>query len=164
MYKNGVKQGVAFSNIYEGTYYPAISLYKSASVSVTCHIYPAISLYKSASVSVTYYPAISLYKSASVSVTCHSHVPGHLALQERIGECRLTHGAVDCEVFWGNYLLFKAVGCYARIRRDRIISVPIVAFLPMHRTCMFALCLQVTVNVGPNFKHPPAEFKFRPVR
>ena len=96
---------------------------------------------------------------------CHlPHLPGHLALHERIGECRLTHGAVDCEVFWGNYLLFKAVGCYARIRRDRIISVPIVAFLPMHRTCMFALCLQVTVNVGPNFKHPPAEFKFRPVR
>ena len=33
VYKNGAKQGVAFSNIYEGTYYPAISLYKSASVS-----------------------------------------------------------------------------------------------------------------------------------
>ena len=52
MYKNGVKQGVAFSNIYEGTYYPAISLYKSASVSVTCHMYPAIALYMSASVGV----------------------------------------------------------------------------------------------------------------
>lgn len=33
-YKNGVSQGIAFTDIYEGTYYPAISLYKNASVKV----------------------------------------------------------------------------------------------------------------------------------
>jgi len=32
MYKNGECQGVAFENIYGGTYYPAISLYKTATV------------------------------------------------------------------------------------------------------------------------------------
>ncbi|VDP37822.1 unnamed protein product [Soboliphyme baturini] len=32
-YKNGVNQGVAFSDIYAGTYFPAVSLYKNISVS-----------------------------------------------------------------------------------------------------------------------------------
>lgn len=31
-YKNGVNQGVAFTNIYEGNYYAAISLYYGATV------------------------------------------------------------------------------------------------------------------------------------
>ncbi|GLD71432.1 set1/Ash2 histone methyltransferase complex subunit ASH2 [Lates japonicus] len=33
-YKNGVSQGVAFENLFEGIYFPAISLYKSCTVSV----------------------------------------------------------------------------------------------------------------------------------
>lgn len=33
-YKNGVNQGVAFVDINKGAYYPGISLYKSAMVSV----------------------------------------------------------------------------------------------------------------------------------
>lgn len=33
-FKNGVCQGVAFENLYCGTYYPAISLYKSITVRV----------------------------------------------------------------------------------------------------------------------------------
>ncbi|XP_018617919.1 set1/Ash2 histone methyltransferase complex subunit ASH2 isoform X1 [Scleropages formosus] len=33
-YKNGVSQGVAYENLYEGLYFPAISLYKSCTVSV----------------------------------------------------------------------------------------------------------------------------------
>ncbi|XP_048581166.1 set1/Ash2 histone methyltransferase complex subunit ASH2 isoform X2 [Nematostella vectensis] len=33
-YKNGKCQGVAFENIFDGTYYPAISMYKSSVVSV----------------------------------------------------------------------------------------------------------------------------------
>ncbi|KAI3361889.1 hypothetical protein L3Q82_002212 [Scortum barcoo] len=33
-YKNGVNQGVAFENLFEGMYFPAISLYKSCTVSV----------------------------------------------------------------------------------------------------------------------------------
>lgn len=33
-FKNGVCQGVAFSDIYGGSYYPALSLHKSATVSV----------------------------------------------------------------------------------------------------------------------------------
>uniref|UniRef100_A0A3Q2TH87 Set1/Ash2 histone methyltransferase complex subunit ASH2 n=1 Tax=Fundulus heteroclitus TaxID=8078 RepID=A0A3Q2TH87_FUNHE len=33
-YKNGVNQGVAFENLFEGLYFPAISLYKSCTVSV----------------------------------------------------------------------------------------------------------------------------------
>nr|XP_057912380.1 set1/Ash2 histone methyltransferase complex subunit ASH2 isoform X2 [Doryrhamphus excisus] len=33
-YKNGVSQGVAFENLFEGLYFPAISLYKSCTVSV----------------------------------------------------------------------------------------------------------------------------------
>ncbi len=32
-YKNGINQGVAFTNIYEGNYYAAISLYYGATVS-----------------------------------------------------------------------------------------------------------------------------------
>ncbi|KAK7895448.1 hypothetical protein WMY93_020773 [Mugilogobius chulae] len=32
-YKNGASQGVAFENLFEGLYYPAISLYKSCTVS-----------------------------------------------------------------------------------------------------------------------------------
>lgn len=32
-YKNGVNQGVAFENLFEGIYFPAISLYKSCTVS-----------------------------------------------------------------------------------------------------------------------------------
>jgi hypothetical protein len=32
-YKNGVFQGVAFENLFHGTYYPAFSLYKNATVS-----------------------------------------------------------------------------------------------------------------------------------
>ena len=32
-YKNGESQGVAFEDIFEGTYYPAISLHKSCTVS-----------------------------------------------------------------------------------------------------------------------------------
>lgn len=31
-YKNGINQGVAFTNIYEGNYYAAISLYYGATV------------------------------------------------------------------------------------------------------------------------------------
>jgi hypothetical protein len=33
MYKNGKSHGVAFEEIYDGLYYPAISLYKGATVS-----------------------------------------------------------------------------------------------------------------------------------
>ncbi|XP_061657453.1 set1/Ash2 histone methyltransferase complex subunit ASH2 isoform X2 [Syngnathoides biaculeatus] len=33
-YKNGASQGVAFQNLFEGIYFPAISLYKSCTVSV----------------------------------------------------------------------------------------------------------------------------------
>ncbi|KAF3848558.1 hypothetical protein F7725_015055 [Dissostichus mawsoni] len=33
-FKNGVSQGVAFENLFEGMYFPAISLYKSCTVSV----------------------------------------------------------------------------------------------------------------------------------
>uniref|UniRef100_A0A8C4DVR6 Ash2 like, histone lysine methyltransferase complex subunit n=1 Tax=Dicentrarchus labrax TaxID=13489 RepID=A0A8C4DVR6_DICLA len=33
-FKNGVSQGVAFENLFEGLYFPAISLYKSCTVSV----------------------------------------------------------------------------------------------------------------------------------
>ncbi|XP_067930430.1 set1/Ash2 histone methyltransferase complex subunit ASH2-like isoform X2 [Watersipora subatra] len=33
-YKNGESQGVAYSDVYQGWYYPAISLYKNASVSI----------------------------------------------------------------------------------------------------------------------------------
>jgi Set1/Ash2 histone methyltransferase complex subunit ASH2 len=33
-FRNGVNQGVAFNDIYEGTYYPAISMYKGSTVSV----------------------------------------------------------------------------------------------------------------------------------
>ncbi|XP_070544616.1 set1/Ash2 histone methyltransferase complex subunit ASH2-like [Ptychodera flava] len=33
-FKNGVCQGVAYENVFEGTYYPSISLYKNATVSV----------------------------------------------------------------------------------------------------------------------------------
>ncbi|XP_077478615.1 set1/Ash2 histone methyltransferase complex subunit ASH2 isoform X2 [Stigmatopora argus] len=33
-YKNGVSQGVAFENLFEGIYFPAISLYKSCTLSV----------------------------------------------------------------------------------------------------------------------------------
>jgi len=32
MYKNGECQGVAFEDLYGGTYYPAVSLYKTATV------------------------------------------------------------------------------------------------------------------------------------
>lgn len=32
-YKNGVNQGVAYENLFEGLYFPAISLYKSCTVS-----------------------------------------------------------------------------------------------------------------------------------
>ncbi|CAG5121668.1 unnamed protein product, partial [Candidula unifasciata] len=32
MYKNGRCAGVAFTDVFEGTYYPAISLYKNASI------------------------------------------------------------------------------------------------------------------------------------
>ena len=31
-FKNGVSQGVAFENLFEGIYFPAISLYKSCTV------------------------------------------------------------------------------------------------------------------------------------
>ncbi|XP_046716924.1 set1/Ash2 histone methyltransferase complex subunit ASH2 isoform X2 [Silurus meridionalis] len=33
-YKNGMNQGVAFENLYEGMYFPAISLYKNCQISV----------------------------------------------------------------------------------------------------------------------------------
>lgn len=33
-FKNGESQGAAFGNIYGGAYYPAISIYKNATVSV----------------------------------------------------------------------------------------------------------------------------------
>lgn len=36
-YKNGVNQGVAFENLFEGIYFPAISLYKSCTVSAHAH-------------------------------------------------------------------------------------------------------------------------------
>ena len=32
MYKNGESRGVAFEDVFEGIYYPAISLYKTATV------------------------------------------------------------------------------------------------------------------------------------
>ena len=32
LFKNGQPQGVAWENIYEGTYYPAASIYKNAQV------------------------------------------------------------------------------------------------------------------------------------
>ena len=32
MYKNGKNQGLAWTDLYEGTYYPAVSIYKNASV------------------------------------------------------------------------------------------------------------------------------------
>jgi hypothetical protein len=31
-FKNGVSHGIAFTDIYKGVYYPAVSLYKNASV------------------------------------------------------------------------------------------------------------------------------------
>ncbi|OWF50318.1 set1/Ash2 histone methyltransferase complex subunit ASH2-like isoform X1 [Mizuhopecten yessoensis] len=34
MYKNGVSQGIAFEDVYEGWYYPCISLYKNTKVTV----------------------------------------------------------------------------------------------------------------------------------
>ena len=34
MYRNGRNQGVAFKDVFEGTYFPAISIYKNATVSV----------------------------------------------------------------------------------------------------------------------------------
>ncbi|XP_060067014.1 set1/Ash2 histone methyltransferase complex subunit ASH2-like, partial [Ylistrum balloti] len=34
MYKNGVSQGIAFEDVFEGWYYPCISLYKNAKVTV----------------------------------------------------------------------------------------------------------------------------------
>lgn len=34
-FKNGASQGVAFENLFEGLYFPAISLYKSCTVSTT---------------------------------------------------------------------------------------------------------------------------------
>nr|XP_011730960.1 set1/Ash2 histone methyltransferase complex subunit ASH2 isoform X1 [Macaca nemestrina]XP_024646920.1 set1/Ash2 histone methyltransferase complex subunit ASH2 isoform X1 [Macaca nemestrina] len=42
-YKNGVNQGVAYKDIFEGVYFPAISLYKSCTVSINfgpCFKYP----------------------------------------------------------------------------------------------------------------------------
>ncbi|XP_043842362.1 set1/Ash2 histone methyltransferase complex subunit ASH2 isoform X4 [Dromiciops gliroides] len=42
-YKNGVSQGVAYKEIFEGVYFPAISLYKSCTVSINfgpCFKYP----------------------------------------------------------------------------------------------------------------------------
>lgn len=35
-YKNGVNQGVAYKDIFEGVYFPAISLYKSCTVCIIC--------------------------------------------------------------------------------------------------------------------------------
>ena len=32
MYKNGSSQGIAFEDVFEGVYYPAISLYKDTKV------------------------------------------------------------------------------------------------------------------------------------
>ncbi|EDV22602.1 uncharacterized protein TRIADDRAFT_58997 [Trichoplax adhaerens] len=34
LYKNGIRQGVAWENIFEGTYYPAVSIYKFAQVTL----------------------------------------------------------------------------------------------------------------------------------
>ena len=34
MYKNGKNQGLAWTDLYEGTYFPAISIYKNATVSI----------------------------------------------------------------------------------------------------------------------------------
>lgn len=33
MYKNGSSQGIAYEDVFEGVYYPAVSLYKNAKVS-----------------------------------------------------------------------------------------------------------------------------------
>lgn len=33
-YKNGVCQGLAFEDVYQGAYFPAVSLYKSTTVSI----------------------------------------------------------------------------------------------------------------------------------
>lgn len=33
-FKNGVSQGVAYEDLFEGLYFPAISLYKSCTVSL----------------------------------------------------------------------------------------------------------------------------------
>lgn len=38
-YKNGVNQGVAYRDIFEGVYFPAISLYKSCTVRTLCLVY-----------------------------------------------------------------------------------------------------------------------------
>lgn len=32
MYKNGSSQGIAYEDVFEGVYYPAVSLYKNAKV------------------------------------------------------------------------------------------------------------------------------------
>lgn len=44
-YKNGVSQGVAFENLFEGIYYPAISLYKSCTVWPHADLWPFCSLH-----------------------------------------------------------------------------------------------------------------------
>ena len=38
-YKNGASQGVAYENLFEGLYFPAISLYKGCTVWTTTHLY-----------------------------------------------------------------------------------------------------------------------------
>lgn len=43
-FKNGVSQGVAFDNLFEGLYFPAISLYKSCTVSRTFQFLLSFSL------------------------------------------------------------------------------------------------------------------------
>lgn len=81
-FKNGVSQGVAFENLFEGLYFPAISLYKSCTVS--------------------------------------------------------TRGALlSCCVFV--FVCFSELNFY----------------LPS---------FQVSVNFGPQFKHPPKDLKYQPVR
>lgn len=38
-YKNGMNQGVAYENLFEGMYFPAISLYKNCQVWYFCLYY-----------------------------------------------------------------------------------------------------------------------------
>jgi len=81
-FKNGVSQGVAYENLFEGMYFPAISLYKSCTV-----------------------------------------------------------GAFPCSLVV-------------------LVVVVVVYYLVLN----FIVFLQVSVNFGPHFRHPPKDLKYQPVR
>ena len=92
-YKNGVSQGVAYENLFEGLYFPAISLYRSCTV-----------------------------------------------------------GRLQKE--WGPWPIFCLI--------FRWKNILVVVFLILSH-CMLFHVLQVSVNFGPHFKHPPKDNKFQPV-